>query len=87
MKLRKPDGIEFGKVYRDRITGFTGTCTGWATYISGCDQVSIVPPVKADGTYSDGMWFDDERLIEVETEKPVERTSRKGGPQSSPPAV
>lgn len=73
--------VVLGKVYRDSITGFTGTCTGTCKYISGCDQVLLVPKVKDDGTYIEGHWFDDVRLVDPYTGKPVERTSERGGPQ------
>lgn len=75
--------ITFGVQYRDRITGFIGTCIGKAQYISGCDQVLIVPPAK-EGEYKEGIWIDDERLLVNETDEPVERTSSRGGPQQSP---
>jgi hypothetical protein len=75
--------IEFGRKYRDRVTGFVGTCTGMASYISGCDQVSLVPEVT-DGKYPEGVWLDDERLIDVATDQPIARTSARGGPQSAP---
>lgn len=80
-----PPKIEFGKKYRDRITGFEGTCTGKSQFISGCDQILLVPPVDEKGGYRRGEWFDDERLIDVELEMRVERTSRRGGPQQTPP--
>jgi hypothetical protein len=78
--------IEFGKEYRDRISGFVGVCTGKSSFISGCDQVLLVPKIGEDGSYKDGHWFDDERLISVESERPVQRTSRRGGPQQTPKA-
>jgi hypothetical protein len=84
-KAGKVDGqapeIEFEREYRDRITGFTGKCTGFTSYISGCDQVLIVPPVDKDGKLSPGLWFDDDRLIDVELEQKAKRSSSKGGPQ------
>ncbi len=78
--------IEFGRRYRDRISGFEGTCTGKSSFISGCDQVLLTPSVDEKGAHREGHWYDDERLIDIEMEKPVERTSRKGGPEFSPPS-
>ena len=78
---RKKPTIEFGKTYRDHITGFEGKCTGMCQYISGCDQVLLSPAVDEKGGYRSGQWFDDERLVEVESNLRVARTSRKGGPQ------
>ena len=78
--------IEFEKVYRDRITGFEGKCTGFCSYISGCDQVLLVPGLDKDGKHQTGLWFDDDRLIDVEAEQRVQRTSSRGGPQEAAPA-
>ncbi|MFG1247643.1 hypothetical protein [Xanthobacter flavus] len=54
--------IIFGATYRDAITGFTGIATGHTTYISGCSQVLLAPPVKPDGTLAESQWFDLQRL-------------------------
>ncbi|MGP8240268.1 MAG: hypothetical protein ACLQQB_00655 [Solirubrobacteraceae bacterium] len=76
--------IKFGRLYRDYITGFEGRCTGFASFISGCDQVLIVPRVDKDGKHQHGHWFDDDRLIDVKLDQKVERTSTRGGPQYAP---
>ncbi len=52
-----------GFVYRDQITGFTGIATGLTTYISGCNQVLLQPPVKKNGEMNEAMWFDQQRLV------------------------
>lgn len=54
--------IELGDKVKDRITGFCGVVTGRTTYISGCDQILVSPPVKDDGSYVDGHWIDYDRL-------------------------
>ena len=54
--------IQLGRKYRDKITGFTGTATGRAAYISGCSQVLLAPPVTSDGAARDANWFDEQRL-------------------------
>ena len=87
MATRKKPAVEFGRVYRDHITGFTGKCTGKVQYISGCDQVLLMPTVDEKGDTRKGEWFDDERLIDVEAAARVQRTSRKGGPQQFPAPV
>jgi hypothetical protein len=87
-KAGKVDGegpeIEFEREYRDRISGFQGKCTGFTSYISGCDQVLLVPGLDKDGKHQPGMWFDDDRLIDVELEQRAKRSSSKGGPQQAP---
>lgn len=82
-----PPTVEFGREYRDHITGFTGRCTGKVSYISGCDQVLLQPPVDEKGDLREGKWFDDERLVDVEAEQRVERASSRGGPQDVPAPV
>lgn len=79
-KKQEKDGpiLSFEKEYRDRITGFTGFCVGLCFYVSGCDQALIVPKVDKDGKYQEGRWFDDERLIDVEAEQRVQRSSIRG---------
>ncbi len=52
---------KFGSVYRDKITGFEGVVTGKASYITGCDQYLLSPPVK-DGSYQEGRYFDSGRI-------------------------
>jgi hypothetical protein len=80
----EPPEIEFEREYRDRVTGFVGKCTGFCRYISGCDQVLLQPSVDKDGKRSEGIWIDDERLIDVAAEKAVKRTSRRGADTPAP---
>lgn len=54
--------IALGATYTDRITGFSGIATGHVTYISGCNQVLLAPPVDAEGKLRDSQWFDEQRL-------------------------
>ena len=60
--------IQFGKKYKDKITGFEGVATGRATYISGCDQVLLSPKCGEDGTAKYAQWYDAQRVQEVEGE-------------------
>lgn len=57
--------LEFGDTAKDRITGFKGVVIGWTTYISGCSQVLLQPPVGKDGKRPEGEWFDEQRLERV----------------------
>lgn len=57
--------IQLGKTYRDTITEFVGKATGEVHYISGCDQVLLMPKVDKDGKKLDGEWFDVQRVEEV----------------------
>lgn len=50
-----------GLTLRDKVTGFTGIATGHVTYITGCDQLLLVPPVDKDGKLQESQWFDTQR--------------------------
>jgi len=54
-----------GDVLQDAITGFKGTVTGRANYLTGCDQYLLVPKVDKEGKHVDGRWIDSQRLKKV----------------------
>lgn len=54
--------IQLGHTYRDVITGFTGVCTGYVQYLTGCNQALIAPKSKPDGSWCDSAWLDESRL-------------------------
>ena len=58
------DNIVMGATYCDTITGFSGVVTGISSYITGCDQVLLQPPLD-DGIWVDQRWFDSHRLERV----------------------
>lgn len=60
-----------GKTVSDRITGFRGVVTGYVEYLSGCNQVLVVPPISADGTLRDASWFDVQRVDVLDHVPPV----------------
>lgn len=74
--------INLGDKARDVVTGFVGTVTGKASYLTGCDQYVLTPPAK-DGELKDAGWFDENR-IEVLAPDTVTLTKakkdKKGGP-------
>lgn len=71
--------IEFGKKYRDTVTGFEGVCTGIVRHQFGCVRACLQPKAKDDGTIPESVWFDEESLEDI---KPVE--VRTGGPMPAP---
>ncbi len=82
--------IELGTKVKDVVTGFKGTVTGRAEYLTGCRQYCVIP--KSEGNKAaEGNWFDEQRL-EVIDNKQVALASQpakaeiKGGPQDAPPA-
>ena len=56
--------MNLGKKATDKITGFTGTITGYVTYITGCNQYLIVPGCKKgeEDKKPAGEWVDDSRV-------------------------
>lgn len=56
------DKSDLGKVARDKVTGFTGTLIGIASYITGCDQYLVQPITKETGEHQEGRWIDEGRL-------------------------
>jgi len=58
--------VELGQKAQDVITGFVGRVTGRCEYITGCTQVLLAPPVKADGDLVGSQWFDEDRVQVVD---------------------
>lgn len=86
--------VEFGRRYRDDITGFEGVATGIHFYMTGCTRVSLESVVdkKQPGKLDEIQVFDSVRLIDTETNKKMDqpksavppRTVRTtGGPRGS----
>lgn len=83
-----PVGAEeyLGKKVRDKITGFSGTCTSYVQYITGCDQAVVQPSADKDNKYIEGRYFDINR-IEIMSDEPVIEvdTSQHKGACEPPP--
>lgn len=54
--------MQLGTTGKDRITGFTGTVTAFAQYISGCHQVLLTPKLDYEGGFREPQWFDVQRV-------------------------
>lgn len=58
--------IELGRRGRDIITGYSGICMASARYLTGCNQVMLVPTeLDEKGNRREGEWFDDVRVEPV----------------------
>lgn len=79
--------IELGQKAKDKVTGLEGIITGRATYIYGCDQYCLVPPVSSDSKLPDAHWFDEGRIeIVGKGILPEEvQVGDPGGPQRDAP--
>lgn len=62
-----------GFTARDKVTGFTGTVFGYIHYMTGCDQILIIPPVNSEGKRVEGEWFDIQRVEAVPEGDPAYR--------------
>lgn len=78
--------IELGDEVKCKITGFQGIVTGYCKHLTGCDRISIQPPVKYDMRVPDAMWTDVATvdIIEKQKVKPsnVRETKKLGGPMT-----
>ena len=81
--------IEFGKMGKDKVTGFEGIITGCCEYLYGCSQYLLTPKVKEDNTKQDGHWFDEGRIEVVgDAINPEDvKAEENGGPQCHPTGV
>lgn len=50
-----------GRHVVDKITGFTGIVTGCVEYLSGCNQILVLPQC-VDNKPVDGVWIDVQRF-------------------------
>jgi len=76
-----------GKEAKDKVTGFHGTIIAKVSYLTGCDQYGITPPVGEDRKLGETSYFD---MVELEiigdgvTAESVQ-TEVKGGPNRDAP--
>ncbi len=65
----------------DRVTGFSGTITGFCTYLTGCNQYLVAPRCGEDGKHAEPHWLDEQRLvIDMDTPQLLLDSSGINGP-------
>jgi hypothetical protein len=92
LKEIEMDKIEFGDKVKERISGFTGIVTGYATYITGCNKVLIDSNKVSPGGDVQQMWTDEDRVKIIKKKafvlnpepKSKPETGFSGGPMSTP---
>lgn len=85
---------QLGDRARDVITGFAGVVVGRCEYLTGCQQILLIPPVDKDGKRVDGEWFDTDRCEVTEARaitvgvqaSPTSISRVANGPDKAPPA-
>ena len=75
--------LEFGKTYREKNTGFEGKVTGIYFYEFGCTRATLIS-LSQDGKFTEST-FDEQALVDVESEEAVEPMAIAGGPREAPP--
>ena len=58
-----------GYKFVDKVTGFEGTCVGHVFYLTGCEQLLLIPRVRQDGSFIDSAWLDIDRCIKLDNER------------------
>lgn len=79
-----PSPVVLGEKYRDTITGFVGTATSRHEYLYGCVRVSLEGEVKEPGAQPQDPVFDEQRLVEADTEQRPRLTATSGGARTEP---
>jgi hypothetical protein len=60
--------IKMSEKVKDNVTGFEGTVTVRAEYLTGCRQYFVQPKMKKGAKdYPEGHWFDEDRLLDKKT--------------------
>ena len=74
--------IEFGKTYRDMVTGFEGICTGMIEWLYGCKQYILSPKAESTSKKETSSSFFEKQLefvddgISAKVEPPVVQPQR-----------
>ena len=76
--------FEFGDEVIDDITGCTGIVTGWATYITGCNQALVQPKAKEGGEFVEAHWWDEDRLRLLHAKAKLHEVTRAGPDKPAP---
>jgi len=79
--------FELGQQAKDRITGISGTITGYCHYITGCDQACIQPKATKDSSYIEGRWFDVNRVDKIKGQKIEIDVEEDNGPCECMPPI
>ncbi len=64
--------LNLGWTYIDKVTGFRGVAVGRVEYLTGCNQVLLVPRVDKDGKEVESKWLDEQRLDVDESAAPIQ---------------
>lgn len=71
---------------KDMLSGFTGIVISRGEYLTGCNQVSILPKSEKANEIEDGHWFEIERVEKIGDRK-VDVVPRRTGSDIEPTKV
>ncbi|MGJ8561713.1 MAG: hypothetical protein ACSHX3_15895 [Litorimonas sp.] len=78
------ENVSLGDKVKDTLTGFTGIVTARAEYLTGCNQIFVLPSAEKSNEYKDGHWFDIERIEKLEGSV-VDISARRTGSDTPTP--
>jgi len=81
--------ITLGKVYKDKITGFTGVAVSRTVFLYSCARVGLQPQEMFEGKTVQAEYFDEHQIEEVPKKKgivvPEKVKNDPGGPGDAAP--
>ena len=80
-------GVGLGDRVKDTLTGFTGVVLGRVEYLTGCNQIFVLPSSESDNELKRGEWFDIERIERLEGSAVDLNARRTGADIPQPPAM
>jgi len=85
--ITKEFEFENGDQVVEKISGFKGTITGTAFYLTGCNQYAVTAKAKNSFSEPQVMWYDEGRLELVKKKKvKAEKVkSKENGCDHTPP--
>jgi len=78
--------VKLGERVKDTISGFEGTATARAEFLTGCVRLEVTAGHLHEGAPIEPQWFDDGRLTVLaaaEPAKPAAKSTKKGGPRGT----
>ena len=70
--------VEYGKTYKDSVSGFVGKVIAISKFQFGCIRIALMPPAK-DGKLEEIQWFDEQAIENIKPKKKL-----LGGPTPNP---
>ena len=72
---------ELGDLVKCKVTGFEGVVTSYAKCLTGCDRITVQPPISKEGKMQDCIWLDVDavEVIKKNKIKQEEVTGEKKG--------